>query len=35
MEMCLGEDITFNHFLLNLQQDEYSYILSLQFTYIH
>lgn len=29
MEMRLGEDITFDHFLLNLQQDEYSHVLSL------
>lgn len=29
MEMHLCEDITFDHFLLNLQQDEYSYVLSL------
>lgn len=29
MEMHLGEDIKFDRFLLNLQQDEYSYVLSL------
>jgi hypothetical protein len=34
MEMCLSENITFNHFLLNLQEDEYIYVLSLWFTYI-
>jgi hypothetical protein len=33
--MRLGEDITFDHFLLNLQQDEYSHVLSLWSTYIH